>query len=97
MALVLTADANPGVASWTSSSAVIATAGKAKVLNGATTVVVAVGAQYSGMEALVSFAQAPTAAKACYATAVVGGNLTIGIDVDNTADIFINYAVIGTI
>ena len=97
MPLTLTADANPGTASWTPSVAVVAAAGQATILNGATTAVVAVGASLNGAEAQVSFAEAPTAAVSVYSTAVAGGNLTIGIDADNTANIKINWMILKAI
>lgn len=97
MPLILTANTNPGTATWASSAAVIKAAGQATILNGATTAVVAVGAALNGAEAVVAFGEAPTAAKAVYSTAVAGGNLTIGIDVDNTANVKVNWVIYGAI
>jgi hypothetical protein len=65
--------------------------GTATVLNGATTAVIAVGAEFDGSLAVVSFAEAPTAASTVWAGPVAGGNLTVAIDVDNTADLDVHY------
>lgn len=69
--------------------------GTATVLDGNTTVVVAVGAEYNGKPVLVSFAEAPTAADLDVRGAVAAGNLTITITADNTADIDVNYLIDG--
>ena len=69
--------------------------GTATVLNGATTAVVALGTEFNGALAVVSFAEAPTAAAKIWAGPVAGGNLTINIDVDNTADLDVHYIVDG--
>lgn len=69
--------------------------GAATVLNATTSIVVAVGAEFDGKLAVVSFAEAPTAATLIWAGPVAAGNLTINIDVDNTADLDVHYVLDG--
>ncbi len=71
------------------------TSGTDTVLNGATSVVVAVGAAFNGKLAVVGFGALPVAAGLVWAGPVAAGNLTINIDVDNTADMVVNYIVDG--
>lgn len=63
--------------------------------NGDTDVVQALGSAFDGKIAVVSFGEAPTAASKIWAGPVTGGNLTIHIDVDNTADLDVYYIVDG--
>jgi hypothetical protein len=69
--------------------------GSGTVLNGATTAVIAVGTEFNGAIAVVSFAEAPVAASKIWAGPVAGGNLTVAIDVDNTADVDFHYILDG--
>lgn len=68
--------------------------GKLTVLNGATSATLTVGAAFNGKPVLVSFAEAPTAASMCYGV-VAAGDLTVNINVDNTADLDLNYIIDG--
>jgi hypothetical protein len=61
------------------------------ILNGQVSKVVAVGAEFNGKYAVVSFAETPTAATKISSAAVADGNLTITIDQDNTADLLVSY------
>lgn len=70
--------------------------GEATILNGNTSVVVALGSAFANKKAVVSFAEAPTAAALIWAGPADGaGDLTIEIDVDNTADIVVHYVADG--
>lgn len=69
--------------------------GVGTILNGATTVVIAVGAQFDGEYAIVGFAEAPVAAVLTWAGVVAGGNLTINVNADNTADVDVSYIIDG--
>ena len=69
--------------------------GQGTILDTATAVVVAVGAQFDGATATVSFGEAPTAAIKISSAPVSGGNLTITIDQDNTAERLVNWALDG--
>ena len=103
MPVQLIADSNPGDASWSTSVAshVVAAAGTATVLNGATTATVLVPAGLSGSPVTVSFAEAPTAASIVHASVGAGppgsSLLTITINVNNTADLDVHYAVYQTL
>lgn len=68
--------------------------GTATVLDGNTSVVVAVGAEYDGLPVVCTFGEEPTAAAIVSAT-VASGNLTITIDADNTADLLVHYMIDG--
>lgn len=63
--------------------------------NASTSVVQAVGVGYNGKIAVVSFGEAPVAAVKIWAGLVAGGNLTINIDQDNTADLDVFYILDG--
>lgn len=67
--------------------------GQATILNGATSVTVAVGAGYNGKKAVACFAEQPTAAGVKWLSAddVAGGNLVLRINVDNTANLKVNW------
>ncbi len=69
--------------------------GQDTILNSATTVVVTVGTQFDGKFAVVSFGEAPTAAVDISSAPVSGGDLTITIDQDNTANLLVNYIIDG--
>jgi hypothetical protein len=69
--------------------------GTATILNATTSIAVVVGAAYNGKRAVVSFAEAPVAAAKIWAAPVSGGNLTIAIDVNNTADVDVHYVLDG--
>lgn len=72
--------------------------GTATVANGATTVVVAVGADWNGSQVFLTPAQADTYASVHWFGAVAGGNLTITVDTDpgNAAGLAFNYLLIKT-
>lgn len=65
--------------------------GVGTILNGATTVVIAVGAEFDGAFAVVSFGEAPASTVLVWSGVVASGNLTITADQDNTADLDVNY------
>jgi len=67
--------------------------GQATIPNGSTTVAVTVGAAYNGKKAVVSFGEAPTSAVLVYSLDVAAGDLVIGINADNTADLKVNYII----
>lgn len=68
--------------------------GQATILNGNTSVTVAVGGQFNDTDnAVVSFAEAPTAASKLWTTKDGSGDLVINIDVNNTADLKVNYII----
>lgn len=69
--------------------------GTATILSGGTSIVVAVGAGFNGKFPVVSFAEAPVAAAIVWAGPVAGGNLTININVNNTADLDVHYIIDG--
>jgi hypothetical protein len=66
--------------------------GFATVPNGATIVVVAVGAECNGKPVCVTPLVAMTAARFFWAECS-GGNLSLSIDVDNTADLTFSYQI----
>lgn len=72
--------------------------GVATVANGATTVVVAVGADWDGSQVFLTPAQADTYASVHWFGAVASGNLTITVDTDpgNAAGLALNYLLIKT-
>jgi hypothetical protein len=70
--------------------------GQTTILNGATTRVISVGAAYNGKPVYATFGAQPTAAGVKWLSGVVsGGNLTLAINVDNTADLAVNYSIDG--
>lgn len=69
--------------------------GTATILNGQTSIAVTLGAAFNGKLAVVSFAEASTAALRVFAGPVAAGDLTIAINQDNTADLDVHYAVDG--
>ena len=69
--------------------------GTATIANGDTTIAVAVGVALNGKLAVVSFAEAPTAATLIFAAPVAGGNLTITIDQDNTTTLDVHFVLDG--
>tara|TARA_Y100000034_G_scaffold136543_1_gene213730 strand:- start:8590 stop:8979 length:390 start_codon:yes stop_codon:yes gene_type:complete len=69
--------------------------GVGTILNGTTSIAVTVGAAFNGKRAVVSMAEAPTAAALVWAGVVAGGDLTLNCDVDNTASLDVNYVLDG--
>lgn len=69
--------------------------GTATIPSAATSVVVAVGAQYTGKRAVVSWADDPGSAAKLWADVVSAGNLTINCDVAPGADKDIHYIIDG--
>ena len=69
--------------------------GTATILDTTTSIAVTLGAAFDGKLAVVSFAEAPTAATLIFAVPVASGDLTISIDQDNTADLDVHYIVDG--
>ena len=96
MSFLLTADANPGTATW-STGVVADTATIA--LGAATTGAIAVGAAYDGLPVLVTTQGAAVDATAtAFAASWDGaGNLTIVSNANATAAVTLAYAVLGTV
>lgn len=69
--------------------------GNATITNGTTSVVVNVGAAFNNKVPIVSFGENPTAATKVWAAPPSGGNLTIEVDQDPTADTVVHYFIDG--
>jgi hypothetical protein len=99
MPLLLTADANPGTASWSTASAshVIAAAGTSPDINGGTTVVVGTFAGLDGSPVQIT-PQGDWGAATNWWYAWDGSDqLSIVVDVDPAASLTFSYAVLQTL
>lgn len=70
------------------------TSGFATILSGQVAIVVAVGSAFDGKPVQASFAEAPTVAATIFGV-VSGGNLTLTIQANNTADLLCAYSIDG--
>jgi hypothetical protein len=74
----------------------LVTSGWVTILNGQTSVVQAVGAGFNAKPVQLTFGEQPTAAGVKWLSGVVaGGNLTVSINVDNTANLLVYYTIDG--
>lgn len=103
MPLLLTADANPGTASWSTETVThaIVASGTATILAGAQAPAapIAVGAAFDGLPVLTSF-QGATADATLFAVASSwdgSGNLTFDGNANATANVTVAYAVIAAL